>query len=135
MMSKGAGYTFWCSRYYLQCLFLLISFIVFFRVLVQLNSNEYSLRKSNITNSHSNKFVSFEVTTTSYPTTEIAVYRLNHHSGCSGMYWRNDPRISGGRKEIQDSPLWPRNNALLRGNSFKVTFMPEGMFNTKIILP
>mmetsp|Transcript_8670 Transcript_8670/g.20252 ORF Transcript_8670/g.20252 Transcript_8670/m.20252 type:complete len:115 (-) Transcript_8670:163-507(-) len=39
---------------------------------------------------------------------------LAHQGGCSGMFWRDDPR-PGKEPYAGEKPNWPRNGAVLRG--------------------
>jgi hypothetical protein len=55
-------------------------------------------------------------------TTPSTAFILKHPGGCSGMFWRKDPRNPTSNKPTVD---WPRNGTILRG---QVHEMKEQLF-------
>eukprot|EP00047_Mylnosiga_fluctuans_P017151 m.59201 g.59201 ORF g.59201 m.59201 type:complete len:94 (-) comp6947_c0_seq2:86-367(-) len=51
-------------------------------------------------------------------------YKLQHPGTCTGMFWRADPRGSGGKQVGGDD--WPRNGSFLTGVKHTLPGTKEG---------
>ena len=45
----------------------------------------------------------------------LETYKLQHPGGCSGMFWRGDPRPNATKGKQVGNAQWPRNGSLLKG--------------------
>jgi len=57
---------------------------------------------------------------------DLKVFKMKHPGGCSGMFWRSDPRGGAGSSSTGSKPDWPRNGALLKGRVLEIPSKPEG---------
>jgi hypothetical protein len=54
----------------------------------------------------------------------VQTFTMRHPGGCTGMYWRSDPRQ--GKSTSAGPPDWPRNGAILKGIVHEFPNKPEG---------